>query len=201
MVAMLLESTNRHTTVEFRNHPFTSEPKLKHVLPLILKEYQGRWHLHAYDIDLKKYRTFGVDRILDLRMLEKWKEDMPPDSEREIHLFKMRLGAARPLKRYFKKGIVQPEIIKVRVSSFYLNYLSTKPIHHTQRIFWEDKVSLNKINSEQSIEYTLVEYFLVPNYDLIKFIVSQLGHVILEEPIALKKYISQKYKGLVSRIA
>ena len=194
---LLLESINDSQAIEFQHHPFTSAPSLKKVCPLILKEYQGKWHLHGYDLKREKYRTYGIDRIRELKQLDKYDWNLLPDLEKEIDLIKSRLGAARPLKGYFKKGDIKPEIIQLRVSSFYLNYLQSKPIHSSQEIIEGDVIRLKKLNTGKEMDYTLVKYYLVPNYDLIKFIVSQLGDVIIEKPNTFKKYIGKNFDPLI----
>ncbi|MDM9630251.1 helix-turn-helix transcriptional regulator [Robiginitalea aurantiaca] len=200
-VPLLLESINNCRTIEFEHHPYTSDPSKKEVCPVILKEYQGKWHLHGYDIHRKKYRTYGIDRIRDLKQLDKYDWNLLPDLEKEISFFKSRLGAAMPLPGYFKKGDIQPEIIQLRVSDFYLNYLKSKPMHSSQEIIEDDVIHLKKLDTKEAMGFTLVKYYLVPNYDLVKFIMSQLGDVTIENPGKLKKYVNDKFHNLITHIS
>jgi predicted DNA-binding transcriptional regulator YafY len=197
---LLLESIDKYHEVEFIYHPFDKGPSSKRVYPLILKEYQGKWHMHGYDTVLCKYRTYGIDRIRELKQLETFSIDNLPTLEDELDLFKRRLGAARPLKDYFKGGNVRAEIIRLRISSFYLDYLKSKPVHPSQEIT-NDNVKLEKFTTGEELDYVLVNYYLVPNFDLVKFIVSGLGDIIIEEPKELKDYFKTNFKGLISKIA
>jgi hypothetical protein len=200
-VPLLLESIKYCRAIEFEHHPYTSEPSSKEVCPVILKEYQGKWHLHGFDLKAKKYRTYGIDRIRELKQKDKNDWNLLPDLEKEIDLFKSRLGAAMPLENYFKGGIIKPEIIQLRVSSFYINYLKSKPLHASQEIVEDDVIFFKRLGKGKDMEYTLVKYYLVPNYDLIKFILSQLGDVIIEGPERLVIYLNKHFDGLIRSIA
>jgi len=197
---LLLESINNRHWVTFTYQPFDKDPLPKKVCPVILKEYQGKWHLHGFDLETNKPRTYGIDRIKELKQQDKYDWDSLPNLEKEIDFFKGRLGASMPLKEYFENDIVKRELIQLRVSAFYLNYLRSKHMHQSQKIIKNDTVSRKKINTDIEMEYTLVNYYLVPNYDLIKFVVSQLGDVIIEEPKSLKEYIKKNFSALISQI-
>ncbi|SEL04326.1 hypothetical protein SAMN04488008_102675 [Maribacter orientalis] len=83
--------------------------------------------------------------------------------------------------------------------AIYLNYIKAKKLHYSQTITSETKELVN-FATKKKMTYTMVTFVLVPNYDLIKTIVSQLGDIILSEPPALRKYIEEKFSGLVSEV-
>lgn len=199
LLPLLLNSIDKYYEVEFVYHPFDKDPSTKRVYPLILKEYQGKWHMHGFDKTISKYRTYGIDRIRDLKQLERFSLDELSNLEEEIDLFKRRLGAAMPLKDYFKDGDVKSEIIRLRISSFYLDYLKSKPVHPSQ-VITNNRKKMEKFTTGEQLGYTLVNYYLVPNLDLIKFIVSGLGDVVLEEPESLKVYLDKNFNGLIEEI-
>ena len=199
MLPSLFDAVDNFYKIQFEYHAFTLEPTLREVYPLVLKEYQGKWHLHSYDLTINKFRTFGIDRMENLKQLDKFFPEEVEGAEEEIELFKRRLGAAKPMDRYFKDGIVKPQLIKLWVSSFYLNYLKTKKLHYSQTITNETKELLNFPRKEK-MTYTMVTYVLVPNYDLIKVIMAGLGDIILDHPASLKQYITEKFNGLVPNV-
>ncbi|MET6989172.1 helix-turn-helix transcriptional regulator [Sediminicola arcticus] len=205
LLPSLFEAVNDFYKIQFHHKGYTSEtkehskPKTWEVFPLVLKEYQGKWHLHSYAPNINEFRTFGIDRMNNLIHLEKFNPDQVQGAGEVIELFKRRIGAAKPLEEYFKDGKVKPQLIKFWVSSFYLNYLKAKKLHYSQTITGETKELIN-FNTKKKITYTMVTYVLVPNYDLIKTIVSQLGEIILVEPLALRNYIKEKFSGLVSEV-
>lgn len=205
LLPSLFEALDNFYKIRFDNKGYTSktnehsEPKTWEVYPLALKEYQGKWHLHSYALTIDKFRTFGIDRMDNLTHLEKFNPDLVEGAAEEIELFKRRIGAAKPMDKYFKDGIIQPQLIKLWVSTFYLNYLKAKKLHYSQTITSESKEFVNFARKEK-MTYTLVTYVLVPNYDLIKVIVAGLGDIILDCPIDLKEYIADKFNGLVPNV-
>ena len=196
---LLFDAVDNFYNVSFDYNAFTSEPTKRKVYPLVLKEYQGKWHLHSYEPAINKFRTFGIDRMDNLTHLEKFNPDKLEGAEEEIELFKRRIGAAKPMDEYFKDGKIKPQLIKFWVSSFYLHYLKAKKLHYSQIITNESKELVNFARKEK-MTYTLVTFVVVPNYDLIKIIVSGLGDIILEHPLCLKEYIKKKFNGLVPNI-
>ncbi|MCR9226157.1 MAG: transcriptional regulator [Flavobacteriaceae bacterium] len=196
LLPQLFKAVDEYYIIQFENHAFTSDTSLRQVCPLALKEYQGKWHLHTYDISIDKFRTFGVDRMAKLKLLDPFNPETIKNADKEIELFKRRLGSAKPMDGYFEDGIVKPQLIKVWVSSFYLNYLKTKKLHYSQEITTETK-EIKNFATGKIMTYTKVVYVLVPNYDLIKVIVSGLGDILLDQPEMLKKYIKGKFEGLV----
>lgn len=198
---LLLKSINNRNEVTFTYHPFDKDPSHKKVCPVILKEYQGKWHLYGVYLENNKYkyRTYGVDRIRELKQQDIYNWDSLPDLEKEIDLFKSRLGASMPLYDYFKEREIKPEIIRLRVSSFYLSYLKSKPLHQSQEIT-NNVIKAEKFTTNELLDYTLVNFYLVLNYDLIKFVVSQLGDVLIEEPKSLKEYVRNTFNGLIPKV-
>ncbi|NER10022.1 Predicted DNA-binding transcriptional regulator YafY, contains an HTH and WYL domains [Muriicola jejuensis] len=208
MLPNLFKAVDDFYEIEFDHKGYTSKTKKTsefltwRVFPLLLKEYQSKWHLHTYVPSLTEnnFRTFGIDRMSNLKLLAKFDPNRVPNADEEIELFKKRLGSAKPLDDYNYQDLKgQPQFIKIWVSSFYLNYLKAKKLHFTQNITNETKVLLN-FAEKKEMTYTLVTYLLVPNYDLIKVIVAGLGDIILEQPESLKVYISNKFNGLISKI-
>ena len=205
LLPSLFEAVDNFYKIQFDHKGFTSEtkehskPKTWEVYPLVLKEYQGKWHLHCYALTIDEFRTFGIDRMGNLTHLEKFNPDEVEGAEEEIELFKRRIGAAKPMDGYFKDGKVKPQLIKFWVSSFYLNYLKAKKLHYSQNISNETREFVNFARKEK-MTYTLITYVLVPNYDLIKIIVGGLGDIILDHPASLKDYIAKKFSGLVKSI-
>lgn len=205
LLPSLFEAVDNFYKIQFDHKGYTSEtkehskPKTWEVYPLVLKEYQGKWHLHSYALNINEFRTFGIDRMDNLTHIEKFNPDKVEGAEEAVELFKRRIGAAKPLDEYFKDGKVKPQLIKFWVSSFYLNYIKAKKLHYSQNITSETKELVN-FATKKKMNYTMVTFVLVPNYDLIKMVVSQLGDIILSEPPGLRKYIEEKFSGLVSEV-
>lgn len=61
----LRQALDRRQTVRFRYFkPGEAAPRLRTVDPLAVVLHEGRWHLHAYDRDVRSPRTFLLSRII-----------------------------------------------------------------------------------------------------------------------------------------
>jgi len=194
ILTTILKSITNRTKISFIYEKFkTNDKTTRYVAPLVLKEYNGQWHLLAFEFSSNMCKEFGCDRIKGLKVNEQFDNQLIEKNKKDTNEFKAKLGASMPLtewedsKPYFKiQGI---ERIILGVSEFYLRYLKNNPVHYSQRI-----------SNEEENGFTKVTYNLIPNIDLVKFIISQVGDIKIIEPVNLKKFIREYYKNLVKDI-
>ena len=159
--------------------------KTRMVIPLWIKEHIGRWYLMALPIDGNEIRVFGIDRIHDIKKLEFYDESIiTEDIQKQVDNYKFMIGINKPI---FKD--LTPHKIELAISDKYLDYCKTKPLHHTQ-----------KITSSTIDGFTVVEYILIPNIDLFKLIISELGDIKLIGSEKVKKYMKKEYNQLMKQI-
>ena len=61
----LRQALDRRQTVRFRYFkPGEREPRMRTVNPLAVVLHEGRWHLHAHDLDVDEPRTYLLSRII-----------------------------------------------------------------------------------------------------------------------------------------
>ncbi|AJR04742.1 helix-turn-helix transcriptional regulator [Siansivirga zeaxanthinifaciens] len=192
----ILKSITNRLSISFVYQSFNSNHKSsRHVAPLVLKEYNGQWHLLAFELysDDPIAKVFGCDRINSLSTQEQFEINLIDKNKQKIIDFKNTLGASMPLsewepsKPYFKAPTTETIIIEVKDN--YLPYLKNNPIHYSQHI-----------SNEKEGEFTKVHFKLIPNLELIKFILAQQGDIKIIEPVNLKKFIREYYKNLISDI-
>jgi len=174
------------TMIEFVYKKFDSADKtLRKVMPLWLKEDDGWWYLIGLEENKTEIKIFGLDRIEDLKLLEKYNVDLITTViNQQIEKFRYMIGVTKPTF-----GTTKREFIELGVSDFLLKYWRHKPIHATQNI-----------TNKKIGKYTIVEFTLIPNITLIKLIVSGLGAIKLISPNSLKEFIEKKYNGLMKNI-
>jgi predicted DNA-binding transcriptional regulator YafY len=186
---ILKSITNRISNSFIYKKYGTNDKTNRVVAPLVLKEYNGQWHLLAYEYSSNSCKTFGCDRINFLKVNGQFSSQLIDENKNQITDFKTKLGASMPLsewlpsKSYFQNS--KSQIITLEVSESYLGYLTNNPVHYTQRI------------SKKDNDWSIVTYNLIPNLDLIKFILSQVGDIKVIEPVNLKKFIRKQYKNLI----
>lgn len=99
------------------------EPEEFKIIPLALKEFNGRWYLIAYNIEVGEIHNYALDRIKGIRIM--YLEDKPEIDFNINEYFKDIIGVTRS-----DNG---PVVIRFSVSKQTLKYLETKPIHHSQK--------------------------------------------------------------------
>lgn len=158
---------------------------LRQVIPLWLKEHNGRWYLMALPINGNSIRVFGIDRIQNIEKLAVYDTALiTEDVQKQVDVYKYMIGINKPT---FED--VTPHKIELAISDNYIDYCKTKPIHQTQ-----------KITNRRIGNYTIVEYILIPNIDFFKLIVSELGDIKLIGSDKVKKHMKKEYNQLMKKI-
>lgn len=129
------------------------------VCPYHLKEYQSRWYIFGSLDGTKTFRTFGVDRITELKTLpEKFKFD----------------AKVNPLKFFDEVIGLMYSGSKVEDVEIWLNpqqakYIKSLPLHHTQKIISDNKDG-TVISLSIRLNYELLQKILTlgPNAKVLK---------------------------------
>lgn len=137
---MTYQSFNRAEPATFETHPYC------------LKIFRQRWYMLARTIGKEELRIYSLDRIKDIKVLDKALE-LP-----------VGFDAAEFFSDYF--GIVighniQPSIMEIKASAEQAKYLESLPLHPSQTAI------------EVTPEYTVFRYRLVPTFDLKQEILSR----------------------------
>jgi predicted DNA-binding transcriptional regulator YafY len=163
----LIEGIRNKKVLEIYYQPFYEEkPYFIRVHPYLLKEYHYRWYLIGWNETKKELRTYGLDRIWEI------KETNFPFIDRNFKA-----------KDYFKNtvGIISPsgEPPRIRVEVFkpQAHYLITQPLHPSQSIELEDDKKI------------LFNYRVHPTYEFKALLLGLGSDVKILEPIGLQKEI------------
>lgn len=158
---------------------YLAEPQEYTISPYLLKEYNRRWFVLAYDHHARQLWTFPLDRILTVTELA-----LTPFYH-ATHLQPLRwldsiIGVIRPPAK-------EPVTIKLRTTLLQACYLRTKPLHRTQ----------TEISSDDAAraEFTLL---LIPNPELEMQLLSLGDSVEVLEPASLRERITMKLKSALS---
>jgi predicted DNA-binding transcriptional regulator YafY len=162
-------------------HPFYyDEPYVTVVSPLLLKEYNKRWFLIAWDHERLRTQTFPLDRI----------RSIAPDAEATFH----HLEDFSP-DRYFRDivGVSfyddQPELLEIQlwVHPDQAPYLHTKPLHHTQKVL------------EETSEGSVFQYNLIPNFELESQILALGDLAVVRAPESLRQRMAERVRAMAER--
>mgnify|MGYP003399198351 FL=1 len=166
----LLHAIKNQLVVEFVHEKFwkeRNEIKTRKVYPLALKEAKNRWYLVVQDPDDEVFKTFGLERITNLKVIQK-KYNYPSNFNVE-EKFKYSFGIIT--------NEIKPEKIKLWLSHEQANYVKTLALHHSQKVVFE--------NDKECI----IELYLSPTYDFVMELLSMGSEVVVLEPESLKNQI------------
>jgi predicted DNA-binding transcriptional regulator YafY len=161
---------------KFQNYDTISVKKLA---PHLLKEYEGRWYMIAYDVEEALLKTYALDRMVALETTQEHFTPQPID-----------------FKNYFKHSMgitindAPPQEIVLSFEPIQGRYIKSLPLHHSQKI-------LTDTDTE-----TVVSIFIKPTYEFYAKILSYGSQVKVVSPAeiaaqfqhifadALKNYVS-----------
>jgi predicted DNA-binding transcriptional regulator YafY len=154
---------------------YLAQPREITLSPYLLKEYNRRWFVLAYDHEARQLWTFPLDRITNVTELS-----LTPFYDAH-HLQPLRwldpiVGVIRPPKE-------EPVTITLRTTPLQACYLRTKPLHRTQ-------TEVSSINALRP-EFTLT---LIPNPELEMQLLSFGDAVEVIEPVSLRERMAARIK-------
>ena len=168
-----------YSQVEIEYKRFNSDESYKRVVnPYLLKEYKHRWYLVGY-VDLKKgLSTYALDRIHNLNLLE---DNFIIDPGFDpLQFFKYSFGITQVDSDFFK--------VILRFSSAQKGYLTTQPLHTSQKLITEDKESFT-VELKVYLTYELIERILSYGEDVVVVQQKELKDIVYKRLLkAVKQY-------------
>ena len=130
--------------ISFVHHNYIADTRKNYRIdPYLLKEYQNRWYVVG-KVEDKHFRTFGIDRIEDLRIsTEVFKTNGKEDA---ASLFDNIIGLS------YSEGKVEEVILSFQPVQG--KYVKSLPLHRSQKIIKDDEKSL------------VISLDLIPNFEL-----------------------------------
>lgn len=168
----LLQAIKEHRKIAFKHFNFHTELNKSYSMkPYLLKEYQNRWYIVGVVEGINELRTFGIDRLEDLKLKT---DTFIPDKK------------INPLAKFEQiVGLVYSDAEQQRiVLSFTPNqghYIKTLPIHKSQQILVDDATEFR------------IELKLIPNFELTQKILMNADAVKVVEP----KWLADEIKNIL----
>lgn len=152
----LLFAIKSYRKILFSHENFETGKKRKYsVKPYLLKEYQNRWYLVGIIGGTKEFRTFGIDRMLNLEI----KEDIfqPVSGINPLELFENTVGLSYSYNKL--------EEVILSFTQLQGKYVKTLPLHKSQVILEDHEKELR------------VKLKIIPNYEF-KQKILMLGETV-----------------------
>jgi len=168
----LIEGIRNRKVLEIYYQPFYEEkPYFIRVHPYLLKEYNSRWYLIGLNEAKKELRTYGLDRIWEIK-------------ETNLPFIAKNFSS----REYFKNtvGIIspsgEPPRIRIEILKPQAHYLITQPLHPSQSIDSE---------TGQSIVFN---YRVHPTYEFKTLLLGLGSDLKVLEPSSLRTEIIRELR-------
>nr|WP_193743622.1 WYL domain-containing protein [Nonlabens ulvanivorans] len=169
----ILKGITLSRKLKFTKENYQRDTKKEYVVtPLRLKEYLNRWYLIAVPNNIDEIRSFGLDRITDLQLLNE-KAVIKNSFEEQIKQYDNVVGLNFNEAKKIEKVVLH-------VDDKQLKYLKSLPLHKSQ-------VCITGQNNAPS----LAIYRLKPNYEFETQILKMGAAVEVAEPLWLRKKIKE----------
>lgn len=143
---------NKHV-LQMKYQPFYPLAQIEiEIHPYLIKEYNQRLYVLAWDATNEEYFVFGLDRIKGLKPVNKKWHVAPADLKSAY--FKHIVGVSLPRN-------MKVETIQIQIRTSRLPYILSKPLHPTQNFV------------ERKGDWALLEYELIVNRDLKQWILAK----------------------------
>ena len=141
----------------------------------MLKEYQNRWYVFGRVEGLNDFRTFGIERIKNLKLTsEKFVRN---EKVNPVEMFKNTIGLV------YSNSTLQRVVLSFTPQQG--NYIKTLPLHSSQKTL---------IDNDKE---TRISIDVIPNYELTQQILKHGDRVRVIEPEWLKNEVETTlYKAL-----
>lgn len=163
---VLVDAIKNKKAIEILYQKFDAlETKSYVVCPYLLKEYRNRWYLLGHSKKRKTVSPFGLDRIIEIKLLEN-EAFISPQNFSAAAYFKNTIGIN------YKNRI--PSKVELSFSHKQGYYIKTQHLHETQEILVDTSKELR------------IRMYVVINYELISMILSFGDGVKVLKPLSLK---------------
>jgi len=170
---ILLEAIQKNQQLDIAYASFLKSKSKNYKLnPYLLKEYRNRWYLIALDDKAQKLKTFGLERIIELKLLENKFEREKNFSH--DYFFKYSVGITASNEK--------PKKVILSFNQQQGQYIKSQPIHFSQKIIKESKKELR------------IEIEVIESYELIVQLLGYGSSVKVIAPKSLKNSIIQECK-------
>jgi len=130
----IVKAISNRNLIEITHKRFdTNLVSTREVEPHLIKEYLNRWYLIAFDLSKNDFRTFGLDRLVDVKILKK----------------KFKKHRTEEVKERFEQTIglvyTPPQKVILTFETRQGRYFRANPWHPNYKVLKDDKNGLTSI--------------------------------------------------------
>ena len=173
-ISPILSAIRSNRKVEIEHQKFGADATTRKVSPLFLKQFKHRWYLTAREEQTENVKSFGLDRILKVTVLNdafKFRKEDDHDA-----MFSHAIG--------LYDNEEEPQQIRFWSEARHAGYLRSVKIHHSQK---------ERGEKDGGIEF---EVDVVPNYEFFQQIMMMEAKVKILSP----ESVIDRMRGMLSGI-
>lgn len=144
--------------------------------PYVLKEYRNRWFVYGRRPDMAVLQNLALDRIIEVMPAPKMSKFIEDADFDPVKFFDDVIGVTKAVGE-------KPQVVTFWASPEQVPYITTKPLHKSQRIL--------KVNPDGSAVF---EIKVVLNYELEREFISFFSGVRVLSPKLLVNHVSRKLR-------
>lgn len=172
----IIEAMRDKIKINLTYQSFNSqEPHTFMVLPYCVKVFRQRWYMVAKHDFHKDLRIYALDRIFEVTPTDE-SYNIPKKFDGEEYFGKV-YGITVPEE--------EQEFVDVKVDEYQANYFRSLPIHDSQK------------EVERNEDYSIFRFFLIPNFEFRKEILSYGSDVEILSPKWLRDEVRDEIAALV----
>ncbi|HAR19768.1 MAG TPA: WYL domain-containing protein [Cytophagales bacterium] len=167
----LLQAIKSKQKIKIVYRKFSEDENTERILlPFALKESKGRWYLLATKINDTKLKTYGLDRIISLKVLQ------------DFFYSDFKINIKEKFKHSF--GIISvdegdPETVELSFTRKQGEYIKTYPLHESQQVVFENNEEIR------------VKLLIYVTYDFIMELLSFGSEMKVISPADLQEEIQE----------
>jgi len=162
-------------TISLNYQPFDKDAYQRIVSPYLVKEFNNRWFLIAYDHSEQMVTNLGLERVKSLKA--SLQQFIPDEDEVSNNYSKDIIGVSIP-------QLSKIENIVFRANGILRHYIKTKPLHHTQ-----DELEFTN-------EYGIFSIKVHINYELTSKLMQHKDNLEILEPEILRTELKRIVKNM-----
>lgn len=175
---LLYRGAYRRQTLRIDYKPFFEEGYAHIFSPYLLKEYNNRWFLIAYNHERGRLENLALDRIRDVAPAEAPFHALPGFDPRTY--FRDVVGPSRP-----DGGRL--ETIRFRATPDQAPYIETKPLHASQRVL------------RRGMEGVVFQIEVMPNFELESRLLAFGERVEVLTPASFRQKLAERVRAMAEK--
>lgn len=187
-LAELLSAIKTKKQIEITYHKFwKNDSEIRIIEPYLLKEFRRRWYVFAFDVAVKDFRVFGLDRIQSITIKEIKFQNLQKINSKEI--FKDVFGIIGSSEDFKTQEIILSFRKNPNDAANLPNqgeYIKSMPLHSSQEIM---------IDNAEEIR---IKLFLKPNWEFMMEILFYGEYVEVIAPQSLRNKIKKRLQNALA---